>query len=289
MTQNDWKLLVTLFEEKNITKSAAKLFITQPAVTKRLKILETEFDVKIVNRTPKGVIFTEEGIILAKYSKKMLKEIAKVQEELSLISKSRENTIKIAIPNGLARKHLARILSAFKEIHPGVDFEIVTGWSTNLINKIENDEVDVAFVRGERKSSKKSDFLFSENFYVVNSTEISIQDLPYLTRVEFESDLQVDTVLEKWWKNHFDTQPKKTIKVDRADVCGKMVKEGLGYAFLPGLIFSPEDKFFKFPILDEKGKAIGRETRLYYSDKFAELNIGKEYIQFIKSIDFSSF
>ena len=53
--QKDWLIIKTLYEEKNITKTAEKLYITQPALTYRLQAIEQEFGVKIVNRGKKGV------------------------------------------------------------------------------------------------------------------------------------------------------------------------------------------------------------------------------------------
>ncbi|WP_238933669.1 helix-turn-helix domain-containing protein [Brevibacillus choshinensis] len=66
MDDRDWQVLHILYNQKNITKTAQLLFITQPALTKRLMQIEEEFGVKIVNRGIKGVHFTPEGELLAK-------------------------------------------------------------------------------------------------------------------------------------------------------------------------------------------------------------------------------
>ena len=49
------------FGAKNITKVANMLYISQPSLTRRLKGIEEEFNIKIVSRTSKGVTFTPEG------------------------------------------------------------------------------------------------------------------------------------------------------------------------------------------------------------------------------------
>ena len=65
MNDLDWKILLELYKTKNITKAANRLYMTQPALTKRLKQIEAQFQVKIVMRTTKGVEFTEEGEYLS--------------------------------------------------------------------------------------------------------------------------------------------------------------------------------------------------------------------------------
>lgn len=65
MKDFDWELLHELYKNPNLTKVANVLYITQPTLTKRLQHIEAEFDVTIVERTPKGLEFTPEGKHLA--------------------------------------------------------------------------------------------------------------------------------------------------------------------------------------------------------------------------------
>ena len=78
MEDRDWLILSILYKEKNITKTAQTLFISQPALTTRLQHIEKYFGVTIVHRTRKGVHFTSEGEFLAKAATKMLSHIRKI-------------------------------------------------------------------------------------------------------------------------------------------------------------------------------------------------------------------
>ena len=51
MGHRDWEMLVKLYKWKSITKTAEELFMTQPALTKRLKQIEEEFGVSIALRS----------------------------------------------------------------------------------------------------------------------------------------------------------------------------------------------------------------------------------------------
>ncbi|MCM3538195.1 LysR family transcriptional regulator [Priestia endophytica] len=82
MDNRDWLILHTLFHEKNITKTGKILFIAQPTLTKRLKQIETELGVKIVDRGIKGVQFTPQGEYSWPDQKHLLFE-----EELCIASK----------------------------------------------------------------------------------------------------------------------------------------------------------------------------------------------------------
>lgn len=57
----DYEFLITLYHSKNLTQAAQALFVSQPALTKRLQQIEHELDTVIVYRNVKGVQFTPEG------------------------------------------------------------------------------------------------------------------------------------------------------------------------------------------------------------------------------------
>ena len=79
MKDIDWRILVTLYEKRSITKAAEALYMTQPALTKRVKAIEDEWNIEVVRRSSQGVTFTEEGQYLVKKASIMLdflKEIA---------------------------------------------------------------------------------------------------------------------------------------------------------------------------------------------------------------------
>ena len=69
MNDHDWRLMQALAEERSITRAAERLFISQPAITYRLRMLEREFGTSLAVRTPAGIILTPQGEYLAKYSR----------------------------------------------------------------------------------------------------------------------------------------------------------------------------------------------------------------------------
>ena len=64
MDEKDYELLHALDETRNITHAADKLYMTQSALSKRIKALEQELGVEIVLRSRQGIRFTAERNIL---------------------------------------------------------------------------------------------------------------------------------------------------------------------------------------------------------------------------------
>ena len=64
MNQADWQTIYILFKEQNITKTAEKMYISQPALTYRIKNIEEKLGVQIIHRTKHGIKFTRKKVNL---------------------------------------------------------------------------------------------------------------------------------------------------------------------------------------------------------------------------------
>ena len=125
----DWLLLIKLFEEKNITKTAEILRISQPAITYRIKKLESEFGVEIVHRSRRGVVFTPQGEYVAQYAYRMYKEFFDLKEEVLNFENKVQGVLRLSASSIFSRYKLPPILREFNRKYPLVEFHVNTGWS----------------------------------------------------------------------------------------------------------------------------------------------------------------
>ncbi len=81
MREEDFKIILTLYKVKSLSKAAQELYISQPTLTKNLKNLESELGVNLVNRSNKGISFTAAGEYFAAQAKKILGIIDETRKE----------------------------------------------------------------------------------------------------------------------------------------------------------------------------------------------------------------
>ena len=72
----------------NITKASKNLLVSQPAITKAIKELENELNIILLERSKKGVIPTEDGIILYNHTKKLFQDF---NSTLSILENNNKN------------------------------------------------------------------------------------------------------------------------------------------------------------------------------------------------------
>ncbi|MFC0274609.1 LysR family transcriptional regulator [Metabacillus herbersteinensis] len=284
MDDRDWLVIHTLFNEKSITKAGQSLFIAQPTLTKRLKQIETEFGVKIVNRGVKGVQFTPEGEYLAKRAEELLNTFREIREDIDNFNHFVAGTLRLGVSNFISKYKLPGWLKSFKEQYPDVEFQIETGYSKQIYQLAYNQDVHIGFIRGEYNWPDQKELLFEEELCVFSYNQIALEDLPNLPKIDYHTDHLYKHLTDNWWAERYSQPPIIGISVDRGDTCKEMVLNGLGYAILPSLFFNDVEKIYKIPLKTKEGMAITQKTWMLHHKDTEELNVVRAFVDFIKNL-----
>ena len=162
---NALKYFYEIANVKNITKASENLNVSQPALTKAIKLLEGELNATLFSRSKKGVVLTQEGEILYEYTKKMFHNLGST---LNVINETQDKGGHLYI-GATTTNFLEPILGAleeFKKIHPNVHIEIV----------LEEIEILEKYNRlGKLDILIKNSYEEIENYEVIKSFEIQDQ------------------------------------------------------------------------------------------------------------------
>lgn len=285
MDDRDWMILNTLYNKKNITKAAKNLFISQPALTKRLQLMEKEFGVIIVNRESRGVQFTSQGEYLAKCSEEILLKLEKIKENVLNMNGDVRGTLRIGVSNFFAKYKLPRILKLFKDQYPNVEFKVTTDWSSDIFKLIYNKNIQVAFVRGDYSFKGKKYLLSEENICVASKDKISLENLPKLPRIVYKTDYLLKVIIDNWWTENYLESPMVSIEVDQGDACRGMIVNGLGYGIMPSATLDNIDGIYKINLADKEGNELLRRTWMLYNEETLEMNVVKAFVNFVENLD----
>lgn len=286
MEERDWLILTTLYETKNITKTAKALYISQPALTNRLQQIESEFKTRIVNRGSRGVSFTASGEHLVNYAMEMQLRLRETMEAVSNYDNRVSGTLRIGASRFIGRHKLPQMLSEFKALYPDVNFNIMSGSSGDALELLNKRSSHVSFIRGGYFWNDGKELLFRENICVASKSPFTLEDLPSLPRIAFPLDKATQMTLDSWWVGHFNAPPLVAANVDSLDTCRELVLCGLGYALMPSTIISPEDGLCVLPITDADGNPIARSNWLFYHRESLELNMVRTFVEFAKGYNY---
>lgn len=131
--------------EENITKAAVLLHMTQPALSRQMMQLEEELGVSLFRRSSHSIFLTEQGMLLRRRAQELVSLADKTRQELT-----QQHTLsgEVSIGSGEYRNSalLAQILAAFHKQHPQVRYEIYSGNSDDIKERIERGLLDIGFL-----------------------------------------------------------------------------------------------------------------------------------------------
>lgn len=140
--------LVTVAEVGSVTKAAARLQIVQPAVTRQIRLLETELGHQLFERSRHGMTLTAEGRVLVEYAKRALREIDHAKEELR--RDASPESIAGGVSVGLLESTLAMVAgplaTTVRRRFPGVELRVVTAYSGHLQEWLEAGDLDLSLL-----------------------------------------------------------------------------------------------------------------------------------------------
>jgi DNA-binding transcriptional LysR family regulator len=279
----DWVILQTIYEERNITKAAERLYISQPALTYRLQQLEKELGTKLVSRGKKGVEFTSQGEYLVKYAKDMLLQLRKTKEYIQNMDNKVRGTLRLGVSSNFGRYKLPTILKDFLDHYPDVEIEVTTGWSSEVVQLVYKENIHVGIIRGDYSWQEQKHLLSEEVVCIVSKKEISIEELPYLPRINYKTDHLLKNLIESWWQERFTRPPLISMEVDRIDTCKEMVMNGLGYAIFPSVCLKESDDLYTINLSLKDGQIILRKTWMVCRNSSLELSVIKAFFDFLKN------
>jgi len=133
----------------SFTKASNELFITQPAISKHIKELELEFEVKLFNRIGNKISLTPAGKTLLLYTDRIISLHNEVKFELSQFKGNTEGTLRIGASSTIAQYVIPAALAKFNKRFPEIKLSLINGNTESIENRLLKNEIDFGIVEGK--------------------------------------------------------------------------------------------------------------------------------------------
>jgi DNA-binding transcriptional LysR family regulator len=122
---DDYRLFVRLVESGGLSAAARQLGSSAPALSRRLQALEARLGVRLVERSPRRFVLTEEGALLHERALKITAELDELETELGTRTATPSGSLRIGAPMEIGRRRIAPLLAEFGRRHPRIASELV--------------------------------------------------------------------------------------------------------------------------------------------------------------------
>ena len=286
-----YKVFYYVAKNKNLSKAANELFISQPAVTQAIKKLEEEIGFKLFYRTKSGMNLTKDGEVLYNFLKRPIEALNSGKKHLIDEVNNNSMTIRIGSGTTLIKHTLLPILKSFERDFPNVKFEIIHGITNTLMDMLEKDLLDIVLlsINYENKNDKrvlvieeaqdvfcyrKDSFDFGDKKFKINE----LNDLPLL--------LQSDVSTSRKFLDDLASKEHVILKSRYAlasyTLVLDFVREGLGIGFVNYNHVKEDIKKGNLAILKTDFNIPTRKIGLCINKKITDEPVIKKFIEYIK-------
>jgi len=130
----------------SFTKAAQALHITQPSISKMIKLLEEELDVILFHRSAKQIELTDAGKALLYQAEQILNSFQNLTSELSDVINAKRGSITIGLPPMVGARFFSKIISDFTANYPRITLTLLEVGSQEIQVGIEQGGLDIGIV-----------------------------------------------------------------------------------------------------------------------------------------------
>ncbi|WP_230868391.1 LysR family transcriptional regulator [Iocasia frigidifontis] len=142
------RIFIFVCKTGSMTKTAEELYMTQPAVSQTILDLEDSLNVRLFDRIKNSLVLTNTGEILLEYSQKIIHLMEETEDVIDRIVNIKQGGLRIGASMTIGTYLLPEILNGFRERFSGVDLPLIVDNTVLIVNKILNNELDLALVEG---------------------------------------------------------------------------------------------------------------------------------------------
>ena len=144
MTITQVQYFIAVAEKGNLSRAAAALFVSQPALSLQIKRLEEELLCKLFHREAQGMVMTDAGKLFYKEAKEMAGSWARFQEKISVLGNSMGGHLRIGIGARALSNGLFEAIVPFFERDPEVEVNFITDIGHNVLEALEQKRIILA-------------------------------------------------------------------------------------------------------------------------------------------------
>ena len=240
MLLNQITAFIETARRQSVSRAAEALFISQPALTARLKGLESDLGAELFLRGPRGMRLTDAGNAFLPYAVRALETLTDGRMQVNALERGGAGRLAIGAAPAVSTYVLPALLKRFSEGYPRVSVSVRTGHSEEILDLVLREQVTLGLVRALQHPEIMSTPLYEDRLILVvepshpfaGESRIRMKDLAEEQLIQFDRTSSYHDLTSALFVTA-GVSPAARMELDNIDAAKKMVEQGFGVALLP--------------------------------------------------------
>ena len=227
-------------ERGSFRRAAEALFLSQPSLSARVHTLEAELGVPLFHRMGRGVRLTEMGKAFRPYTERAIEALRQGREVVDTARDASGGVLQIASARAIGTYTLPSILDRFRQEYPSIKVHINVGRSSNVLQMVADEEVQVGLSRMLTDQDVVTIHLYDEDICLATGPqhpfavrgEASIYEVAQEPLILYDRDSSYFVLIGQVCREA-GISPRVEMTLDSIEATKHMVELGMGISFLP--------------------------------------------------------
>lgn len=278
-TLQQLRILKAVGKEKNFTKAAELLHLSQPSVSKQIQTLEKTMKISFINREKNKISLTENGKIFLQYSERILALCEESCRAITDLKNGERGNLTVGASQTIGIYLFPRVLALFAKNYPQINLKVHVNSTRIIAKNVIHREIDLAVVGGEIPNELKKDLILetfgedelsliiAKSHPFAKKKKITKEDLYYLNFISLNSNSTIRKFIDNTLiQNQIEIKQLKIImELNSIEGIKTAVSLGLGAAFVSSSAIEKEIELEKIEILKIENIQITRTLFLISS------------------------
>lgn len=234
----------------SFSRAGERLFITQPAVSKRIANLENQLGAKLFDRIGRDVYLTESGELLKRRAQSIIDDIKDLKTSVSQLKVDDVRQLSIASSHHIGLHYLGPILRTFVDKNPFAELNLKFMESEQAIESLLNRDIELVFttIPSPLNSDLEAKTIWKDSLKFVISNHhplalkkggIRLNELTHTTAILPDVNTTTSQIIEQTFQKH-NIPLKRVLHVNYLETIRALVTHGIGWSLLPESLVNDE-------------------------------------------------
>ncbi|WP_455199743.1 LysR family transcriptional regulator [Kaarinaea lacus] len=261
------KTFLTIAETGSFSLAAESLYVTQPAISKRIQALESELGTRLFDRVGRQTLLTPAGEIFFKRAQIILQQLEDSQREIDNLSGEVTGTLHIGTSHHIGLHHLPPVLKRLNQQYPDLTLDIQFMDSEAAYREVLSGKLELGIITIPSLATRELDtyvvwedpleFVVGKNHLLAkklsSSRTLTAKELAQYDAILPAKNTYTRQILETAF-NKIDCEIKTTLSTNYLETIKMLVNVGLGWSLLPRSMLGKEMLVVQIPRMELRRK-----------------------------------